>query len=150
MSLTSAPVTILVTADQGPAVDMTSPTTGTYYSLWVTATDRYGCTGTSTTNTSYVLNPPTIVLTSPTNGATFTAGLEIPATVTATFDSTHTTASVTCYCITNVSYAGIAAASSPTSPFSATWALVPTNTIAAYAQITDILAMMCVSVCHCS
>jgi fibronectin type 3 domain-containing protein len=120
--------------------DTTSPYSFTWsnvaagsYSLTAVATDNLNMTGTSTPISITVSGPnvpPSVSITSPVNGATFTAPASIPINATAS-DSNGTVTKVDFYQNGNL------LGTDTTSPYSFTWSNVPAGNYSFTARATD-------------
>jgi regulation of enolase protein 1 (concanavalin A-like superfamily)/phosphatidylethanolamine-binding protein (PEBP) family uncharacterized protein len=126
--------TLIATDTSSPySITWSSVPAGTY-SLTARATDNGGTTTTSAarsvTVTGGANQPPTVSLTAPNNGATFTAPANITVSATAS-DTDGTIARVEFY------QGSTLIAADTTSPYSVTWSNVPAGTYSLTARATD-------------
>ena len=128
----SAGTTVIGTDTTSPySVTWSNVPAGTY-SLKAVATDNLGATRTSARRTVTVSNnqPPSVALTNPADGATFTAPATITVDATAS-DTDGTIAKVDFFAGTTL------IASDATSPYSVTWNNVPAGSYSLTAIATD-------------
>ena len=111
-------------------VNFNGATAGTYV-LTARATDMTGLTTTSTAVTITVNSPPTVAITSPTNGASFSAPATIPITVTATAGSSPITK--VDFFVSGTTLIGTAT----TAPYTVNFANVAAGTYSLTAKVTD-------------
>jgi len=128
----SAGTTVIGTDTTSPySVTWTNVPEGTYV-LKAVATDNRGATRASTTRSITVASnqPPSVALTNPADGATFTAPAEITVDASAS-DADGTIAKVDFYAGTTL------IGSDSTSPYSVTWSNVPEGSYSLTAIATD-------------